>query len=497
MVVSSVIIGRMLGPEDYGIYSLVISVPSLFIGLIGLGINSALTKFTTDFRIKSRTSDFHYIIKTGLLIKATLGIGAAVFCIIFSDFLATNLINTPGAGFYIQVASVLVIFQALFETLNSIFIGLDEMQNNAFSSAIRAVSKVLLSPVLIFLGFSIVGAVAGHVSAYVIGVAFGLALLTIKLHKTPTEGETSSGILKTMFKFSIPLYVSGLISLLSTEYQTIILAFFVSKTAIGNFQVTALFNTVVSVIAHPFVALFPAFSKFDPGSKQMSQFFRRSVKYTSFLIVPAAMAIAVMSQDLVYTFYSAEYSLAPNYIVFQMVVNLVVGFGSIVLPYVFNGTGRSDIMLKSSLINLFVFLPLAPLLISVADVIGLIFALFAGIVAALLYRLYMAKKIYELRLDLQSSSKIYATSMISAIILYLFTLVSPFTGFVNLILAAIFFMFVYATLVPIFGVVNNTDLEIFAGMVKNIKNLSPILKLLLSYETKILNLKEKTKNKIE
>ena len=204
--VGSVVIAQLLGPADYGFYSLVISVPALLIGLVNFGMTSAITRFSTEFRTGGRTSHVKYVIKSGLLFRLTLGVIASVFCFVFSDVLATYLINTPEASSYIKIASILILFQVLFETLNAIFIGLDTMEKSAIMEMIRAVTKVLFSPLLVILGFSIFGALIGHISGYVVGVGISLTLLLFQLSKNHVDAKAESAILKSMLKYGFPLY---------------------------------------------------------------------------------------------------------------------------------------------------------------------------------------------------------------------------------------------------------------------------------------------------
>lgn len=491
MSVGSIIVARLLGAEDYGLFSLLIFVPSLFIGLIGFGIDSAITRFLAKFRTEGKNPDVGGVIKTGLCFKLAVGIIASIFCFLFSDVLATYLINSPEAGFYIKVASILILFETLFNTLGSIFMGLDNMENNAVMAIIQAVTKFLLSTSLIILGFGVLGALLGHMSGYIFAAAVSVAILTFKLHKNRDDHKAGSGILKSMLKYGAPLYVSGLLTLVMGQYQIIIMAFLTSKAEIGNFQVAILFSAAVASLIYPFTALFPAFSKLDPEHGQLSQFFRRSVKYTALLLIPASVAIAVMSKDLVFTFFGLDYGLAPTFVAFYILMNLYAGFGNAVFGFLFNGIGRTDVVLKSSLINLLVFAPLAPLLTASYGITGFIAALFTSSFCSLLYQLLTAVKKINVSLDISSSAKIYLASAISALFLLTFLVASPFNGILNLIFGGTIFGFMYLTLLPIIGVVNTTDIEIFRLLFHKIKSVWHILKLLLSYEAKVLKYRQK------
>lgn len=486
LFVSSIVIANLLGPENYGLFSLVIVVPSLFIGLSDFGVTSAVTKFLAEFRAKGRKSDIGRVIKSGLVIQLAIAVIASIICFVFSDKLSTYVINSPEATGYVKIASLLILFQSLFNVLSAIFVGLDKMENNAVIMIIRAIAKLFLSAVLLLIGLSVSGAVVGHVSCYIVAVFLGLAFLIFKLPRNSGNRNPRSDILKSMLKYGFPIYGAGLIGLFSVQYQTVIMAFFTSKAAIGNYQVTSLFNTVLNTVIYPFTALFPAFSKLDPHGKQLNQFFSRSVKYTALLLIPLAVAIIVMSKDLIFTFYGPDYVLAPTFVVITMLGCLSAGVGSRVFQYLFKGVGRTDVILKSTLINLFVLIPLIPLLTMLYDIVGLIVATLISSWCGLIYVSFNAFKKLKLSIDIWSSAKIYVASAISALFPFVILIVSPFNGIINLIFGGTIFILTYLTLLPIIGVLNATDIEIFRLQFHKIKSVWPIIKLLLSYERKVL-----------
>jgi O-antigen/teichoic acid export membrane protein len=494
LAIGSIIVGRLLGPDNYGLYSLAIIVPSLLIGLIDFGIASAIIRFSAKFRAEGRDSEVRKVVKTGLLFELIMGIIASLFCFAFSHSLSSFVINRPEASFYVRTVSLLILFQTLFNVLSAAFIGLDRMKVSALVMTIRAFARSSLSPLLIIVGLGIFGALLGQVVCYVIAVAVGITSLSLMLYKSHDDPGSSLDILKTMLKYGTPLYLSGLLGLFVLQFQTIILAFFTSNAQIGNFQVATLFETAIGLIAYPFISLFPAFSKLNGQNRELVQFFKRSVKYTSILLVPAAVAIAVLSKDLIYTLYGSSYTLAPTFLAFYILIYLYTGLGTAVFGYLFNGIGRTDISLKSSLISFFAFLPLAPLLTFLFGVPGLILSLFISSFCSLLYCLAITRKQIKTGPDLRTSARIFVVTALSAVASLAFLRASPFSNIPNLILGALLFLLIYLTLLPILGVLTYTDMEIFTQLFYKIRGVRFILRLFISYETKILGYKQRLGN---
>ncbi|MBT0159174.1 oligosaccharide flippase family protein [Candidatus Bathyarchaeota archaeon A05DMB-2] len=494
LAVSSIIIGRLLGPDNYGLFSLAIVVPSLLVGLIDFGIVSAITRFCAKFRAEGNDCSVRRVVKYGIIFELIVGLIASLFCFTFSDSLSLLVINRPEAGFYVRIGSFLILFQALFNVISAAFIGLNREKINVLVMAVRAFTKFSLSPLLIIVGFGIFGALLGHVVCYVIAVAVGVVYLSLLLYKGHTDDDPSPGIFKTMLRYGAPLYISGLLGLFLLQYQTIILAHFASNAEIGNFQVATLFETAMAVLSYPFIALFPAFSKLTNENGQLGQFFRRSVKYTAMLVIPATIAIAVLANDIIYVFYGSDFTLAPTFVAFYILLNLFAGFGTSVLGYLFNGIGRTDVALKSALINFVVFLPASLILTFLFGVMGLIGSLFVCSFFTLTYSLAVTYKQVKTFPDLQSSARIYAASALSALALFGFLKISPFSSFPNLVLGCAIFFFLYLTLLPIIGVLTFTDLDLFKQLFLKIKGVRIALRLLISYETKILSFTRKQGN---
>ena len=479
LAIGSIIVARLLGPENYGIYSLSLIIPSIILGFLDLGINSALTRFSAKLRAEGKQHLVACMLKAGFAFKLAMSTAAFLVCFFLSDFLAYLLLRRPEMGFFVKLASPLILFQTLYTTLSSSFIGLDMMKDNAVVMNIQAVVKTVLCPLFIVF-FGVAGAVAGHVSSYALAGLLGF----LSLFKIYRNGQSCSGFssLKMMLGYGFPLYLSAVLSYIISQYQTLVLAFFASNTEIGNFTAAMTLSTAISALTFPLVVLFPAFSKLENSDLRM--FFRLSVKYTALLIVPASTALAVLSKDIIYLIYGRSYSLAPSFLSLYALTFLYAGIGSAVLSYFFNGTGETGVVFKSNLINLIVFLPLASALTMLYRVPGLIIALLVSGIFPLFYGLFVAKKKFQAEIDALASIKIYAASFISAIVALAFTIFLR-NSLINVVFCGLIFVLAYLTLLSLIGGISAYDLENFELMFRN-KSLWFIIKPIIKYEKKLL-----------
>lgn len=492
LAVGSIIVARLLGPENYGIYSLTLVVPTLLIGLADFGVNSALTRYLAKLRAEGKNNQAASILKSGYLFKLTIGVFTSTFCFLFADQLANIILNRPELGSLVRIISIIIITQTIFNTSNAAFIGLEKMEHKALVMTLQSITKVVSSPLLLIGGFGVIGTLTGHISGYTSASLIGSLILLKhyrKLGKPSHNGLRSN--LKIMLSYGFPLYLSVFIVLLSGQYRTIILAFFSSNIEIGNLNVATKLTSTINILVFPFSVLFPAFSKLTPDSKEFKRLFKISVKYTALLIVPASIVIAIISEEIVYAFYGYNYTLAPSYLSLHVLNFLFSGIGSMVTVHLLNGVGETKTILKANVMRILTLIPLLPVLTMLYGVPGLLIATLLSVIPPILYQLYVAFKKFKLRLDINSTIKIYLTSFTSAIPLFIFIQLSPLTVFLNLLLSCVLYMFTFLTIVPLTKTLTEADLTDLRMITKRIRIIGFFTEPVFRYEEKILNLFKK------
>jgi len=490
LAIGSIIVARLLGPDGYGLFTIALVVPSLILGFIDPGVGGALTRFTAKFRAEGRGDLAAGILKTGFMFKFPMSTISSFLCFIFSDILAAYVLNRPDMGMLIRLSSLMILFQTVFNFLGESFSGLDRMEGVAMILNVEAVIKTVLSPILVILGFGVFGALVGHIISFVIAGIIG-GILFLKFYRTLGKAIDFrfSSNLKSMVHYGFPLYASNLMGTILSQIQILVLAFFVSNSEIGNFNVTVRLLTLIGVLTYPFSALFPAFSKVKRGSSELDSLFRLSVKYTSILVIPVTLMISILSKDIIFTLYGRIYTSAPIFLSIYVLTNLYSGLGSVVIGHLFNGTGETRLSFYSTLINFVVLLPLAFVLTQSYGVVGLLTAILISTTCSFTYSLWATIKKIKVKFDLKSSFRIYLASILSSIpTLVLSLYVQFYYRFLNLILYVSVFVFLYLTLLPIVKGVEESDIENIRLLFKNIKIIQPLIDPVLTFESKLLSI---------
>lgn len=484
-------VARVLGPELYGVYTISLIVPSLALLLSDLGIDSALIKYIAAPQEKVK-KNLAAILRIGLLLKFSISVTVLILCMILSEALATFLVNRSYISFYLRLASLTIIFQALISSTSNSFIGLGKSEYNAIVNNTQAIGKVLIASLLVILGLGVFGALIGLITGYVIGLIASLLLFYKSYRQLDNVTDDliqakSFDIIKNILSYGLPLYVTTILIGIGTQYQNIILASFVPNEAIGNFNASLNFITLMSVIGTSMsVSIFQGFSKLSKIGQVTRSFFTITTKYTTLLMVPVALFITVFSKELIEVIYGISYYTAASYLSFYALVYLLTGLGSLTLSGLFNGLGETNISLKMQLVSFLVLLILAPLLTSFFGVIGIISAIFISYLAGTLVGLYFLSSKIDLKLRPKELGRIYVTSILPALFTFFISQSIPLSGLPKVLLAGVLYLIVYLLLLIGLRVINNSELEKIKQVTNHLTIFRYIMKPFLAYMSFIM-----------
>lgn len=239
--------------------------------------------------------------------------------------------------------------------------------------------------------------------------------------------------------------------------------------------------------------LLPAFSKINPEkeNENLCIIFRGSAKYTALLTLPVIMVIMVLSRPLVFTLLGTSYEYAPFFLTLYFASFLFSGFGNLSMANFLNGIGETKTTMKLSLLRLAVGLPLGLILIYAFGVVGAVITIFLIQIPSLIVGLLWIRNHYNATIDLSSSAKIFLSALISALIVHIFLLYSPFqpiySDWMILFIGGVLFLIVYVLSAPLLGAVSKDDLESLKEMFKGFGPISWFIGLLLGLLRKIVN----------
>jgi stage V sporulation protein B len=492
MAVGSIILGRLLTTDEYGLYSIVL-IPATLINLFrDWGMNSAMTKYIASLRVSHREEEIHDVIVAGLIFEVASGLALSFLSLALASFIASTVFHRPESASFIAIISVAIISGSLLAASQAVFVGFERMELNSFTMISQAIVKTAIGPVLVFLGYSVLGAVIGYslgfIAAGIIGLATFYFILLRPLRKKVTGNSSMTKTLKTMLHYGWPLSISSILGSILTQFYAFMVVPLTSNTMYGNLTTASNFSVLLTFLTVPITTvLFPAFAKLDAQKENdlVKTVYASSIKYTSILLVPATMALMALSGPMIGTLYGEKYVYGPFFLTIYVIGNLFAVFGSFSAGGFLSGLGETRILMIQSIITLAIGLPLGILLITMFGIIGLIIASVIAGLPSMFWGLYWIWKHYKVKADLQSSAKILAASAIAALMASLPTHFLNTANWTKLIIGLIIFLTIYILGAPIIGAVSQTDINNLRAMFSGMGLISKIINIPLNVAEKV------------
>jgi O-antigen/teichoic acid export membrane protein len=465
LAIGTIILGILIGKTEYGLYTIAVIPAATLLLFQDWGVGRAMSKYCAEYRSTNKEGDLRKIIKSGLIFKIATGIVLTVISLLTANFIASAIYDKPEAAFLITVISITILSTSLLLGAQSIFIGFEKMKLSSYTIFCSAAIQGVLSPLLVYLGYGALGAVLGYTLSSLASCILAITLLYFTIFKklppnTSTKLNTSQ-VFK-LLRFGVPLAIATILTGILIQFYSFMMASLIDVTLISNYQIATNFATLIAFVTFPIsTVLFPAFSKLDPQNDPQTakRVFTSSVKYTALFLVPATMALMVLSKPIINTIYGDKWLEAPLFLIFYLTNNLVAVFGNISVHSFLQGIGETRRVLKQDLLTLVIGIPLAFLMIPTFGIIGVILGPYLAGKPSLIWALYWIYKKYKIKVDLKSSAKIFITSVIAALTTYLVLSLLATAEWIKFITGGTIFLGIYLFAAPLTGAVNQTDIN--------------------------------------
>jgi O-antigen/teichoic acid export membrane protein len=462
--VGTIVIAKLLGPGNYGLYSVALTATTLISNFRDWGINTAMIKYAAQYNSEKDVAKIRSVFLSGLAFEVILGSSLSVLCFVISPFLAVTL-HRPAIAPLIQILSLYILTGGLVNTATAAFTGLETMHLYSITLIIQSLVKTGLIVGLVALGLGTVGAVTGYSAGVLIAGLTGVLLMWIMYKSLPQPTGSKLEMfrtIKTMFNYGLPVSIGSILTTFLSQFYTIILAIYVTNNVIiGNYSLAVLFSVLITFFATPVTTmLFPAFSKLDPqrDNETLRNVFQYSVKYAALIVVPVTAIVMALAQPGIGTIFGNAYAEAPLFLALSSITFLYSAFGSLSAGSLINGQGYTAYNMWLSVLTVFIGFPLSLVLISNFGVIGLIVASLIVSLPSLFLSLRFIKNRFGVSLDWVSSFKILFSSAIAGILTYMLTFELAFSDPIRLVIGIIAFCVIFIAAALFTGTVKRADL---------------------------------------
>ena len=492
--VGTIIIASLLGEDNYGLYGIVLTAPTLIVLFRNWGINNAIVCYTAQNNTEDKKEKIRSIFLSGLLFEIALGAVLFILSFALSDFLAADVFNRPTLTPLLQITSLTILTSALVTTASAAFVGIERTHFNSIMVVSQAIFKTILIVALVLLGLGLSGAVTGFMLASLIAGFIGIAFMYTIYRNFPKPNPNNLEIaknIKEMLKYGVPISVGIILAGFLLQYYNFLLYIYVSDNSlIGNYTIAQNFVVLITFFAAPVTTMmFPAFSKLnhEKEPETLKNIYQNSVKYASLLVVPFAAMVMVLAQPAISSLFGNRYAEAPLFLSLLAITYLYPVMGSLSNASLINGQGQTTFNLVVALVTVAVGLPIGFTLISSYGVLGLIATALTAILPGTIIRLIFIKKRYNLDINWKSSLKILFSSLTAAALTYLLTTqLGSLASLLRLIIGAFAFALLYLMVAIVTRAITQADLNSLREMFSTLGPLSRILAAILNIIEKIM-----------
>lgn len=362
----SLVLARLLSPDDYGLIALVL----VFINLASVFITSG---FATALIQKKDADETDF----STMFYCSLACSAVIYGVIF-------LISPLVASFYSnsKLSTVLRVYAlqiplSVYNSIQNAYISRKMIFKKSFFSTL--ISAIVSGGVGVFLAFSGFGVWALVFQSITLTVVSTLVLLVIVPWYPTLKFSASSA--KSMMKYGSRLLLADFSGtffgevrslLIGRVYTSADLAFYTKGQQLPNL-ITGNLNTAVMTV------LFPAFSNESDSYEKVKELTKRSIKLMSYIVFPALFGLAAVMPPLIDVLYTSKWSECVPYAQL-LCIGLALGVIGTIPLQTLKGIGRSDTVLKLE----FIKKPVYVLLL----ILGVYISVFAIAVTMVVYEIY-------------------------------------------------------------------------------------------------------------
>jgi O-antigen/teichoic acid export membrane protein len=237
--VIALLLARSLGAGDYGLYVLAVSAATLFSGISLLGLDDAMVRYVAILAGRRDSAGLRGTIQIGLGISAPVAVvvGAALY--LCAGPIAEGLFDEPRLTQLLHLMAAVVPFLTVSNVLAGVARGFQRMDYAAFAENVvqSTVRMALLAAVALFGGLDTVGATVIFGVSDVAATITLIVLLNRHFPLTRPGGEGTRRDVGPVFRFALPLWLSGILRQFRRNLEVLILGSMAAASSVGVFAV--------------------------------------------------------------------------------------------------------------------------------------------------------------------------------------------------------------------------------------------------------------------
>lgn len=299
------LLARLLGDEQYGLYSLADSTFYIIVGVALLGLNTGTTHFVSMFAALRDRAALWETIQIGLGLPLLISLVGGLLCFGWAAPLAEIIFREPSLAPLLRIVAFAIPAGTLAASASFVLLGLKRVEYSVVAQNIlQTYLKLFLIVALAFTGLTAIKAMA----VYAIGAMTSCGLLIYFVHQLfPINRSLGVSFqhIRRMLRFSLPVYLSELMLMLGPNLRILLLGALSTVASAGVFtvasrvsMVSTAFYTSITMMSMPIVSELHAAGDL----KNLKRFFQTMTKWTLTFSLPFFLLILFFARPILSVF---------------------------------------------------------------------------------------------------------------------------------------------------------------------------------------------------
>jgi O-antigen/teichoic acid export membrane protein len=292
------IMSRITTVEVIGTSSAIVSLASIFVVIVGVGIPTGIQRFLGKSFSEQKIEDAKMYVKTSLLIVSIGIIVGTTVILIAKDW----IYDAVRFDFNLIIISIIFIASYAISTLfRSVIIASIKTKILVIVSILSSIAKFAISIILVLIGTGALGVTIGFTSFSILGLIILAFTIMTTFKRSEDKPEVSfSNSFRNIVIASMASWVPGLISTIGSQLGTIVVFGSQGASQAGiyfvAFSIVLGISTIMSVLS---VIAFPILSAMHDGRKRFTW---RVIKMSLLISLPFSSSIIFYSKEVMQLF---------------------------------------------------------------------------------------------------------------------------------------------------------------------------------------------------
>jgi O-antigen/teichoic acid export membrane protein len=308
------IIARYYGPEDYGLISIGLSLITVLIVFLVLGMDSGIIRYVPEYNTKNDQKRVKGTILNSLRISLPLSVAVAALLWMLSPVLAgvfaKDAATQAGLTLVFQIFSVTLPFSACYNILIAASKGFQRMDYPVYADNIFF-STVLVSTVALFslFGLGLGGIAASYAITIIVSFLFIFYFFNRRIFNL-FGGSKAVYETRTLVGYSAPLFIGSVAGIVLGSFDTIFLGLFKNAADVGIYNAALPTAKFILVFSSAFAALFsPIIIEYRTRKmeREILTLYKTTTKWIFFTGLPFFLILMFFSKNVLNVMFGQEY----------------------------------------------------------------------------------------------------------------------------------------------------------------------------------------------